>query len=109
MLFRSYFIKSWIQQESDEAADYNETFRQALASARSFIQPMNPPRVELEAAVFMIVRASGQSPLQKPHKARRRRRSPGKRQGSAAPAGAESPSGEETPGTLEGRMVSGNT
>jgi len=105
----SYFIKSWIQQESDEAADYSETFRQALASARSFIQPMNPPRVELEAAVFMIVRASGQSPLQKPHKTRRRRRSPGKKPGSAAPNGAESPSGEETPETLEGRMASGNT
>lgn len=85
----SYFIKSWIQQENAESEDCNETFRQALASARSFIQPMNPPRVELEAAVFMIVRATGQSPLQKPHKTRRRRRSSGKRPDPAVSGGAE--------------------
>ena len=61
---------------------------------------MNPPRVELEAAVFMIVRASGQSPLQKPHKTRRRRRASGKKPGLVAVNGAEN---------QEGAVTSGNT
>lgn len=75
----SWFLKSWIVPEGGSFEDSSEAFRTALLSARSFIQPLNPPRVELEAAILMIFRTSGLSPLQKPQKTRRRRRPSGKR------------------------------
>ncbi|MFA6365668.1 MAG: polynucleotide adenylyltransferase PcnB [Candidatus Hydrogenedentales bacterium] len=75
----SWFLKSWIVPEGGTFEDSSEAFRTALLSARSFIQPLNPPRVELEAAILMIFRTSGLSPLQKPQKTRRRRRPSGKR------------------------------
>jgi poly(A) polymerase len=71
----SYFLKSWVARENLQFDDSSEAFRAALLSARSFLQPLNPPRVELEAAIQMIFRNTGISPLQKPVKARRRRRS----------------------------------
>ena len=69
----SYFLRSWIMPEEEMVEFSGEAFRDALLSARAFIQPMNPPRVELEAAVLMVLRASGLSPLQRPPKTRRRR------------------------------------
>ncbi|PKL07245.1 MAG: polynucleotide adenylyltransferase PcnB [Spirochaetae bacterium HGW-Spirochaetae-9] len=69
----SYFLKSWILQEEKTVEFSSEIFRDALLSARAFIQPMNPPRVELEAAVLMILRGSGLSILQRPPKTGRRR------------------------------------
>jgi len=69
----SYFLRSWITPEEEMVEFSSEAFRDALLSARAFIQPMNPPRVELEAAVLMVLRASGLSPLQRPPKTRRRR------------------------------------
>ncbi|HWP68959.1 MAG TPA: hypothetical protein VN437_06605, partial [Rectinemataceae bacterium] len=70
----SFFLKSWILPENGVIEDSSEAFRTALLSARAFIQPLNPPRMELEAAILMIFRTSGLSPLQKPQKARGRRR-----------------------------------
>ena len=79
----SYFLKSWILPESGVIEDTSEIFRAALLSARTFIQPLNPPRMELEAAVLMIFRTSGLSPLQKPQKARGRRRHSARKSDSA--------------------------
>ena len=79
----SYFLKSRILPENGAIEDSSEAFRAALLSARSFIQPLNPPRMELEAAVLMIFRTSGLSPLQKPQKARGRRRHPARKNDSA--------------------------
>lgn len=103
----SYFLKSWIVPESGAVEDSGEKFRDALLSARAFIQPLNPPRVELEAAVLMIFRASGISPLQKPQRARRRRkpaaRKPERPWGEGQPASR----GEDDPTPrAEGRLVS---
>ncbi|TXT41865.1 MAG: poly(A) polymerase [Spirochaetes bacterium] len=69
----SYFLKAWVARENLQFDDSSEAFRLALHSARTFLHPMNPPRVELEAAVLMIFRNSGISPLQKPSRPRRRR------------------------------------
>ncbi|HWR11468.1 MAG TPA: polynucleotide adenylyltransferase PcnB [Rectinemataceae bacterium] len=83
----SYFLRSRLLPEDGGGEDSNETFRTALLSARSFIQPLNPPRVELEAAVLMIFRTSDLSPLQKPQKTRRRRRPSGRRAETAKAEG----------------------
>ena len=77
----SYFLKSWLVQEGGAIEDSTEAFHNALISARAFIQPLNPPRVELEAAVLMIFRTSGLSILQKPAPRTRRRRRPAMRKG----------------------------
>jgi len=81
----SYFLRSWLSEESLQVDGSGEACRNALVSARSFLQPMNPPRVELEAAVLMIFRGTGVSPLQKPPRARRRRK-PSARSGEGQPA-----------------------
>lgn len=70
----SHFLKSMFDPEVLGAEYSEETYRKALGEARVFMQPMNPPRVELEAAVLMIFRSLEISPLQKPPKSRRRRR-----------------------------------
>jgi poly(A) polymerase len=89
----SYFLKSWLESMGETRGEPHEAFREALMSARSFIEPLNPPRVELEAAVLMVFRASGLSPLQKPPRARRRRRSAPRTgdAGSAAAGGGDTP------------------
>ena len=90
----SYFLKSWLVPEEGSIADSSEAFREALLSARSFIQPLNPPRIELEAAVLMIFRTSGVSILQKPQRARTRRK-PGARKGGQSAQGERiAPPGE---------------
>ena len=68
----SYFLKSFLLAENVGSEYSGEKFRESLLAARAFIQPLNPPRVDLEAAVLMIYRTSGLSPLQKPKKRRRR-------------------------------------
>ena len=73
----SHFLKSWLGEESDsQAEESGEDFRIGLASARAFIAPMNPPRVEMEAAVLMVMKSRGLSPLQRPPRPHRRRRQP---------------------------------
>ncbi|MDP2790964.1 MAG: polynucleotide adenylyltransferase PcnB, partial [Rectinemataceae bacterium] len=69
----AWFLKSWILPENEAAEFSSELFRDVLLSARAFIQPMNPPRVELEAAILQILKASGSPAPQKPPRARRRR------------------------------------
>jgi poly(A) polymerase len=87
----SYFLKSWVSRENLQFDDSSEAFRAALLSSRSFLQPLNPPRVELEAAIQMIFRNTGISPLQKPAKARRRRQHFQRNSQKAGDASPQSP------------------
>ena len=97
----SYFLKSWLVPEQGTIEDSSEVFRAALLSARSFIQPLNPPRVELEAAVLMIFRTSGLSILQKPQRPRRRRKPAARKSGQSYQGDRIPSSGDaqETPGS----------
>ncbi len=70
----SHFLKSMFDPVLLGAEYSDETYRKAFAEARAFMLPLNPPRVELEAAILMIFRSLEISPLQKPPKSRRRRR-----------------------------------
>lgn len=73
-----YFLQSWLAPEGSLRVDCGESVRAALLSARSFIQPLNPPRFELEAAVLEILQALGAAQQSKPRKTRRRRSQAGK-------------------------------
>ncbi len=101
----SYFLKSYLLAEGTSVEDSGEKFRQSLLAARTFIQPLNPPRVDLEAAVLMIYRNSGLSPLQKPKKVRRRTRSGGKKPApqisGAEPAAIGNPEQSSTGGATQ--------
>lgn len=80
----SYFLRSFVLLENTVLEESPDSFRSALVAARSFVEPLNPPRVELEAAILMIFRNLGLSPLQKPQKERKRRKSYPKKSDAAA-------------------------
>lgn len=94
----SYFLKSWLVPEEGTIENSGEAMHEALLSARAFIQPLNPPRVELEAAVLMIFRTSGVSVLQKPPRTRRRRKPAAKKSGQL-PQGERIPPSDDAPET----------
>lgn len=79
----SFFLHSFVALDREKLFATPESYREALSAARGFLSPLNPPRVELEAALLMIFRKLGISPLQKPARPRRRRR--------REPAAAEAP------------------
>jgi poly(A) polymerase len=122
----SCFLKSWLgEAEPLSSEESGEDFRTQLAAARSFIAPMNPPRVEMEAAVLMLLKSRGLSPMQRPSRPRRRRRSqprnpagPSEGRGTAAAeatgaasAAAQSTAQAETPvaGQTEAPLDSART
>lgn len=77
----SYLLKRYVSEKlaslkSDGTGELppSEVFRASLLDARTFVMPMNPPRVELEAAMIMIFKNLGISPLRKPERKRRSRK-----------------------------------
>jgi poly(A) polymerase len=100
----AHYLKPFLEASLERFSDSPESYREALRLSRLFLSPLNPPRVELEAAVLSVFRKRGVSPLQKPRREgqdrprQRERRKPADRQGqkpaeqkAAAPerAGAE--------------------
>lgn len=55
----SYFIRDYLNTIVDWKQEPLEAYRSALTSCRSYILPMNPPRIELENAVRMLFREHG--------------------------------------------------
>lgn len=55
----SFLLKAYLDRIVDWTAEPQENYRTALASCRSFVLPMNPPRVELENGVRLIFREHG--------------------------------------------------
>jgi poly(A) polymerase len=64
----AHFIKPPLESRPELLSETSEAFRDALLEARNFLSPLNPPRVELEAAVMMLFKRRGLSPMQKPHR-----------------------------------------
>ncbi len=77
----AHFFKPLLESALDRFTDTPESFREALALARRFLSPLNPPRAEVEAAIFVVFKRRGLSPLLKPRReAQERRRSQQKTQ-----------------------------
>jgi len=93
-LLISHFLKPWIESLTGVIEDRPEAFQEALQQARTYLAPLNLPRVELEAAVLVLFKKRGLSPLERP-------RRPGPERGRTAQdrgpvarsAGSRSPSG----------------
>ncbi len=83
----SFLLELLLEDRVDWSADPLDAYRQALQEARLAMQPMNPPRVELEFSVRFVLRRKG-IPLMQKHiiaheeqeAKRRRRRFPGRQE-----------------------------
>ena len=68
-LLLSHFLKPFLEANPAFLVDAPDAYQEAVREARLFLAPMNPPRVELEAAVLALFKKQGISPLQKPRRA----------------------------------------
>lgn len=115
----SYLLRDFLDDVIDWEGDPLENYRIALHEAREFIKPINPPRVELEAAIRSVFRRKGLSfshksagNTEKPdpekpligvggdvrkRKRRRRRRGPKPSAEGGAQSGGNSPAGNQGP------------
>ncbi|QQO07943.1 polynucleotide adenylyltransferase PcnB [Breznakiella homolactica] len=55
----SALIRDYLEDSVDWSNAGGEQYKEALAEARTFVLPMNPPRVELEKAVRLIFKEHG--------------------------------------------------
>lgn len=55
----SYLLRDYLDRIVDWRTDPLESYRTSLAECRSFVLPMNPPRIELENAVRLLFREHG--------------------------------------------------
>jgi poly(A) polymerase len=55
----AFLLRDFLETVIDWKSNSTESYRKALAECRSFVLPMNPPRVELENAVRILFRESG--------------------------------------------------
>jgi poly(A) polymerase len=62
------FLKPYLVLQEGLIVDTPEAYQDALREARSFLAPLNLPRVELEAAVLFVFKKLGISPSQKPRR-----------------------------------------
>ncbi|MDP3179748.1 MAG: polynucleotide adenylyltransferase PcnB [Spirochaetaceae bacterium] len=63
-----FYLRPFLESVPGRIADTTDAYREALREARQFLAPLNPPRVELEAAVLVVFKRRGISPLQKPNR-----------------------------------------
>jgi poly(A) polymerase len=61
----AHFLKPFLESRPERLAETSDAFREALRECRTFLSPLNPPRVELESAVLSIFRKKGLAPAQK--------------------------------------------
>lgn len=64
----AHYLKPFLECGPDRLVDTPDAYREAVHEARRFLSPLNPPRVELEAAVLVVFKKRGISPMQRPRK-----------------------------------------
>lgn len=64
----AHYLKPFLETRPDCVVDTPDAYREAIHEARLFLSPLNPPRVELEAAVLVVFKKRGISPTQRPRK-----------------------------------------
>ncbi len=72
----SYFLESYVQAYTQALLEQNNLFQEVLKASRVFVMPLNPPRIELEEAVKLILEELGL--VQKPKSPRKRSRGRGR-------------------------------
>jgi poly(A) polymerase len=64
----AHYIKPFLESRPDRFVDTPDAYREAVHEARLFLFPLNPPRVELEAAILVVFKKRGISPMQRPQR-----------------------------------------
>jgi poly(A) polymerase len=64
----AHYLRPFLEFRPDRFVDTPDAYRDAVHEARLFLSPLNPPRVELEAAVLVAFKKRGISPMQRPRK-----------------------------------------
>jgi poly(A) polymerase len=64
----AHYLRPFLESRPDCIVDTPDAYREAVHEARLFLAPLNPPRVELEAAVLIIFKKRGISPMQRPRR-----------------------------------------
>jgi poly(A) polymerase len=67
-LLLAHYLKPFLESGPDRLVDTPDAYREAVHEARLFLSPLNPPRVELEAAVLVVFKKRGISPMQRPRR-----------------------------------------
>jgi poly(A) polymerase len=118
-LLLAHFLKPFLEARSQGFADTPEAYQEAVHESRLFLRPLNPPRAELEAAVLVVFKKRGLSPLQRPRRqvsergsGRTGERRTEARQGAEAPRKRRkrrkpAPRAPELPGTGEAGNIVG--
>lgn len=96
----SHFLKPFLEDAIERFVDAPEAFHEAVILSRLVLAPLNPPRVELEAAVLVVFKKRGVSPLLRPRREADRRRSAPK-QGGQRPSGQKAGPRAQDEGTGE--------
>lgn len=65
-LLLAHYLRPFLESQPERFVDTPEAYREAVHEARLFLFPLNPPRVELEAAVIVVFKKRGISPTQRP-------------------------------------------
>jgi poly(A) polymerase len=92
-LLLAHYLKPFLESAPGRFTSGPEAYQDAIHEARLFLAPLNPPRVELEAAVLVLFKKRGLSPTQRP--TQRQRKEGGRRGGP--PRAAERAPAEEAP------------
>lgn len=93
-LLLAHYLKPFLEHRPESFGDTPDAYREAVHEARLFLSPLNPPRVELEAAVLIVFKKRGLSPMQRPHKSLSPRGAPERpapRSGERRDKGGDSP------------------
>jgi len=64
----SHYLKPFVESFAASEGNTPEAYQEALHQTRTFFAPLNPPRVELEAALLIVFKKLGVSPLQRPRR-----------------------------------------
>jgi poly(A) polymerase len=80
-LLLAHYLKPFLEAGLERFSDSPDSYREALGLSRLVLAPLNPPRVELEAAVLVVFKKRGASPLQRPRREGQDRARPRERPG----------------------------
>jgi poly(A) polymerase len=101
----AHYLKPFLESRPESLVDTPDAYREAVHESRLFLSPLNPPRVELEAAVLVVFKKRGLSPMQRPRKWPERgpeRGEGGASRGADAPRRGGPPRQAERPKPLAG-------